>query len=210
MSESIKKEWWRLSELSKSLKVKWSKVPLLGHLAYCSRQNHADTLKEFAVTVIFGTATFWVTALFLKAFTVNSALSFPEVVKTTMNTGQLFIYAVGMLGPILFIALDEPPNAKKFPGRMSHVLFLILLAVVAAGFYAIQLFAKSPNQSNAALLDTDFLFGASLTIATLVLIIRYLTTVYRKSTLSFDPETEMKDPVADFADDFANRHRGQK
>lgn len=192
------------------LKRKWSAVPVLGHLVYCSRKNHLDTLKEFAVTVVFGTATFWVTALFLLPFTANRQLGYPALILSTMDAGQLFIFAVGMLGPILFIALDEPPNAKKFPGRTSHVVFLSLIALVAAGFYAIQLVAKNQPPSSEVMVDTNFLFYASAVIAFLVLAVRYLTTVYRKSTLSFDPETQMKEPVADFASQFASRHRGQE
>lgn len=209
MSDEVKTKR-KLADLTKWLKTKWSAVPVLGHLVYCSRKNHADTLKEFAVTVVFGTATFWVTALFLLPFTENRNVGYPTLVLSTMNAGQLFIFAVGMLGPILFIALDEPPNAKKFPGRTSHVVFLSLIALIAAGFYAIQLFAKNQKPDSQAMVDTDFLFCASAIIALLVLLVRYLTTVYRKSTLSFDPETQMKDPVTDFASEFANRHRGQE
>jgi hypothetical protein len=181
-------------------------LPLLGPLAYCTAKNHLDSLKEFAVTVLFATATFWVTAVFLRAFVANRGASYLDLLQQTVDSGQLFIFAVGMLGPILIAAADDPANNKKFPGRLSHFSLLFLLGALASGFYALQLSAKSGVGLG---LDTSFLFSTSVAIALAVLILRYLTMVYRKSTVNFDPETQMKDPVSDFAKRFAERHEGQ-
>ncbi|KRA17355.1 hypothetical protein ASD69_11690 [Lysobacter sp. Root604] len=131
------------------------------------------------------------------------------MVYTTMSTGQLFIFAVGMLGPILFIALDEPANAKKFPGRISHVIFLVLLSAMAAGFYSLELAARNPAHKFLQILNTDFLFFASVFVAVVVLILRYLTTVYRKNISGFNVEEAMKEQANDFAGSFSARHKEQ-
>lgn len=192
-------EWMR--SLGRSL-------PLLGPLADCTKKNHRDSVKEVAITVLFGTATFWVTAIFLRVLTVNKGEGYFDLLYKTVSSGQLFIFSVGMLGPILLAAADDPDKNKKFPGRASHFSLLILMAALASGFYAFQLIAREPQGQS--LLDTAFLFKASLVIAALVLILRYLTTVYRKSTAEFDPEEQMKEPAANFAREFAQMHKEVK
>jgi hypothetical protein len=80
----------------------------------------------------------------------------------------------------------------------------VLLGAVAAGFYALQLSIRGDAKQE--LLNEGFLFSSSVVIAIIALLLRYLTLVYRKSTVSFDPETQLKEPVADFAKRFADRH----
>jgi hypothetical protein len=111
-----------------------------------------------------------------------------------------------MLGPILFVSLEEPANAKSFPGRVSHVLVLVLIGFVSVGLYALEVGARITELGS--IFDTDFLFKASLGVSVIVLSLRYLTTLYRKNTLSFDPEVQMKGPVDNFAEKFAAKHSG--
>lgn len=181
-------------------------LPLLGPLGECTRKNHQDAFKEFAVTVLFGTATFWVTALFMRVVATNQKQGYLDLLYKTVESGQLFIFAVGMLGPILLAAADDPAKNKKFPGRISHMTFLVVIGVLAAGFYAIQLIARDLPSIG---VDTKFLFFMSVSISVAILVLRYLTMVYRKSTVEFDPEEELKEPVKAFAEKFARMHEGE-
>ncbi|HDS1566379.1 hypothetical protein I5U31_03975 [Stenotrophomonas maltophilia] len=182
----------------------FSGLPILGPLTNCTAKNHRDTLKEFFITILFGTATFWVTALFLKAFSVNDGKKYTEILISTVSTGQLFIFAVGMLGPILLSSAEDPDSTKQFPGRTYHFALILLLGALASGFYAFVLAGREPQASG--LLNSDFLFTASVSIAAVVVVMRYLTTVYRKSTASFDAEQNLKEPVDEFARKFNARH----
>lgn len=185
------------------LKNAWMKVPLLGYLAYCTKKNHAETVKELTITLAFSTATFWISALLFEAFMVNKGASYFDLLYKTANAGQLFIFAVTFLGPVFLIAGDDPPKAKLFPNRSLHLVLLFLLAVVSSSFYAIQLGAR--QIPGGAELDSNFLFRSSLVIAILAVVFRYLAVVYRKNTLYFDPEAELNEPVRDFAKQFAER-----
>jgi hypothetical protein len=181
-------------------------IPVLGPLSRCAPKHHFGAIKEFLIALCFSTSTFWLTALLLRAFSRNHDAGVGTLIYQTVSTGQLFIFAVGFLGPILILAAEDPPKARAFPGRVWHFLGLILLATVAAGFYAVQLFGRSPGFTD--LVDVDFLFKASLYIAALTAGLRYLTIVYRRSTLEFDAEKELKKPVENFVDDFTKMHRG--
>lgn len=183
-------------------------IPVLGPLSRCAPRHHFGAIKEFMIALCFSTSTFWLTALLLRAFAQNRGAEPSNLLYQTVNAGQLFIFAVGFLGPILIMAADDPPRARVFPGRTWHFLGLILLATIASGFYALQLFGRSPGF--AELIDVDFLFRASLYIAILTAGLRYLTIVYRRSTLEFDAEKELKGPVENFVNDFTKRHSGEQ
>ncbi len=114
---------------------------------------------------------------------------------------------MGFLGPILIAAGDDPPRAKVFPDRTWHFLALILLALIAAGFYAMQLFSKAAPLPQ--LIDDEFIFHASICVAGFSIALRYLTIVYRRSTLEFDAEKQLKAPVEELATEFARRHAGE-
>lgn len=179
-------------------------LPIVGHLPNCTLKNHKDSFKEFVITLMFGTATFWVTALILAAFSTNVKASPLDLLRLTTSTGQLFIFAVGMLGPILLASAEEPPENKQFPSRATHFAIIILIGALASAFYAMTLIGKDPN--SASLVRMDFLFNASVVIAAVVVVMRYLTTVYRKNTASWDAEVRMKLPENEFATAFDARH----
>jgi hypothetical protein len=155
--------------------------------------------------MVFSTVTFWLTALFLKAFNAFSGSPYYVVLQSTVNTGQLFIFSVAFMGPILLTAAEDPRNARQFPGRLWHFLALVTLAIVAAGCYALQQSTKINGTDN--LLNKDFLFNFSIAVAICAMLLRYLATVYRKQT--FDPEREMKKPEEDFSDAFARHREGE-
>lgn len=179
-------------------------VPILGHLPNCTWKNHKDSIQEFLVTILFGTATFWMTAILLKVFISNHDIGYSSLLIRTVSDGQLFIFSVGMLGPILLASAEDPTNYKPFPGRTSHLVFIVLIGALASGFYTFSLASREPQVSD--LLDRQFLFRMSLGIASLVVAMRYLTTVYRKSTASFDAESGFKKPVEEFSREFEERH----
>lgn len=197
-SPSIGIRFWRGTQNA----IRW--LPIVGHLPNCTLKNHTDSLKEFSITILFGTATFWVTALLLMGFAANKESDYLDLLYKTTNSGQLFIFAVGMLGPILLASAEEPQNTKQFPGRAAHFALILLLGALASGFYATVLAGRDPRAT--ALINNQFLFTASTVIASLVVVMRYLTTVYRKNTSAFNVEERLKGPEKEFAADFEARH----
>ncbi|MDR2960211.1 MAG: hypothetical protein LBV10_11760 [Stenotrophomonas sp.] len=181
-------------------------IPLIGPLAHCSVKHHKEAFKEFALATVFGTATFWLSAALLLALRTNSSSNYFHTLHSTVNSGQLFIFAVGLMGPIILSTAEDPDKSAKFPGRSWHIASLIIAAFVASGFYSFELVARDPKASQ--FFDRDFLFNASVIIAAFVVMMRYLTIVYRRSTLSPDSPDEIRQRHEDFSDDFARRHQG--
>lgn len=179
-------------------------LPIFGHLPNCTLKDHASAIKEFVPTIVFGTATFWLTAVILGAFSAYRQFNFAELLYTTTNSGQLFIFSVGMLGPILIVSATDPPNTRQFPGRLGHFALIVVLGALASGFYAIVLAGR--EQSSLNLVNKSYVYNASLLIALSVVVMRYLTTVYRKNTQSADAEELLKEPENQFADKFSARH----
>jgi hypothetical protein len=179
-------------------------IPIIGPLTKCAPRHHLKALREFSVILCFSTATFWLTALFLRGFVRNKDADLFQLLNQTVSTGQLFIFSVGFLGPILLAAGDDRSRKRVFPGRISHFLVLFLLGTAAAGFYALRLTGAvfAPME----IIDEAYLFATSVWIAIFSVTLRYLTMVYKNLVEDFDPETEMKAPTEDFAEAFAKRH----
>lgn len=181
-------------------------VPLVGPLAHCGVRHHKEALKEFIFATLFGTATFWLSAALLLGLKAHAQQDYFDLLHLTVNSGQLFIFSVGLMGPIILSAAEDPDKSGKFPGRSTHIAALIVLAFVASGFYSFELVSRDPVA--APMFDREFLFKASVFIASLVVAMRYLTIVYRKSTTNPDAPIEMKQRHEDFLGDFERRHGG--
>ena len=156
----------------------------------------------FIITA-FATATFWLTAIFLMSSQAARANGYVSTVVSTVKSGELFIFAVGFLGPILLTALEDPKDAREFPGRLWHVFALIVIGLVATGYHS-QIKAGLLKGSALGGADQEFLFEISYWIALAAVVLRYLAIVYRKST--FIPEDEIKKPETDFAEKFVKAH----
>lgn len=185
------------------LSRKVSGFPLFGHLVYCKWSQHRAASREMFVISAFATATFWLTAVFLMTSQTARANGYVSTVLSTAKSGELFIFAVGFLGPILLTALEDPKDAKEFPGRLWHIFALIVIGFVATGYHS-QIKAGQLNGGALAVPDQEFLFEVSVWIAGAAIILRYLAIVYRKST--FVPEDEIKQPEIEFADKFVKAH----
>lgn len=177
----------------------FERVPVFGHLVHCTRANHSDSIKEFFPSIAFSTATFWLTAIFLLALKSNADRNFLGMLVSTASSGELLIFSLAFLGSIIVSAAEDPASARVFPGRAWHFFVVFSVALVAAGFYA--LIKVSGSSDTHDLYDSAYILRASALIATLAILLAYLTLVYRKQT--FDPDREIKGPEGDFADDFA-------
>lgn len=177
-----------------------SGFPIFGHLVYCKWPQHKAAAREWFIVTAFATATFWLTALLLMTSQTARSSGYLSTVGNTVKSGELFIFAVGFLGPILLTALDDPKDAKEFPGRLWHIFALVIIGLVATGYHA--QIKRGQLSGGGALTDSDqaFLFQVSAWIAVAAVTLRYLAIVYRKST--FVPEDEIKRPETEFADDY--------
>lgn len=193
------------SKLVEPVRYAFSHVPVIGPLVYCRWKDHKASFREMTIIFLFATATFWLTSLILMGFSNTRALGYFPVLLSTVKSGELFIFSVGFIGPILLSAAEDKKDEREFPGRLWHLLALVLLALVGTAFHSQIKSAQLAGSVNPA--DFDFWFNASLYIAVFAVVLRYLSMVYRKST--FSPQKEIKGREVDFADQYA-KHRGEK
>jgi hypothetical protein len=199
--------------MGKAIRAGWAWVcrhvsgfPVFGHLVYCKWPQHRAAAREWFIVTAFATATFWLTALLLMTSQTARSNGYFSTVVSTARSGELFIFAVGFLGPILLTALDDPKDAKEFPGRLWHIFALVVIGLVATGFHA-QIKAGQLKSVALGESDQEFLFHASAWIALAAVTLRYLAIVYRKST--FVPEDEIKRPETEFADQYVKSHESE-
>lgn len=181
------------------LRHKFADVPIVGHLVYCTWAAHKATLKEMVVILLFSTATFWLTAAILMGWEASRTLGYLLVLHSTVKSGELFIFTVGFLGPILLIAGEDKETESQFPGRLWHLLAFVLLAFIATAFHSQVKSAQLHKQLVQS--DMNFLFNASIVLAVCAIFLRYLAMLYRKTT--FRPKVEIKDQEVNWVADYA-------
>lgn len=167
------------------LKAKLQNFPLLGGLVNCSFKDHCKAMKEFAITAIFATTGFWASVVILRSLKGNSELDIWVLFLQTIENGELFIFSISFLGPILMIALADRNGKREFPGRDWHVLALIGLGFLSALLFSAVKIRKS-NLNLPEFLEMDFIINASMWLSAAALFLRYLTIVYHKSIVSAD------------------------
>ena len=198
---NIKKSIDRLIEPAR---YAFSHIPVLGPLVYCKWKDHKAAIKEMATIMVFATTAFWLTSLILMGTQAARDLGYVAVLLTTVNRGELFIFTVGFIGPILLHTSEDKKDEREFPGRHWHLVVLVLLALVASAYHSQIKSAQLVKVIHQA--DMDYLFNVSIYLAVSVVILRYLAMVYRKST--FSPRTDLKAKEEGFLDGYA-KHRNE-
>jgi hypothetical protein len=172
------------------------RVPLLGPLADCHWSDHAETLKQVVITLLFGTAPFWLGALLFKALSTNQDLTLSSAFWSTVWDGELFMCATSLLAPIFWIALDDPKGVAKFPSRSIMMVVVALITFVASVFFAVELSRTHLQQ--------PYTFHVSVYTFCAAVAVLYLSTVYHTSRLNV-PEA-FREGEASFKDAY-RRHR---
>lgn len=201
----IAKKIWGISKkawdtLWKWFRSCWTPLPIVGQLAQSSPSSHLATFKEFAVILPCATLTFWLVPIFLMLF---SNLSYGELVHSTMRSGELLIFAVGFMGPILNIAIEGPKGGAPFPGHRWHIVFLFLMVAAAVGIYAGVKAVQNTNPN--APINVELLFTLSIILAIGAVGLRYLSMVYRNNSLR---ERDFKKQENDLLSEFGSKHGG--
>lgn len=183
------------------LRHKCSHIPLFGPIFYANTEDHRVAFRELLISVGLSTVTFWGTALFLLALKSSAGQNYFDLIFSTVKHGELFIFSVGLLGPVI-IAISEDKDDHKKQGRVWQVVMLTAIAIFAAGFHS--QIKSAQYEGRAAALDDEFLFSASVLIAVFAIGFRYIALLYRRAV--FPIAHELKQPEKTFAENFAARH----
>jgi len=100
------------------------------------------------------------------------------------------MYSTAFLAPIFWIALTDRPGMRVFPGKVSHIVLMVVISVIAAVFFGLLVAGNRLNQRFTLHLST-VMFVTSL-------ILLYLGILYHESRIK-DAASEMKRDEENFS-----------
>jgi|SRR5665213_810900 len=172
-------------------------VPIVGGLAKCGWSDHGSAIKELGANLVFATAAFWITTLILHYGT--DALPWSDAFTRSISKGELFIFSVSLVGPIFYVALEDPEWAKReFPNKMWHAVVVTVFAIVSAVLFSQIRSGASPKVVE--LVDLSFW------LSVFAIVLRYLTIVYNKARRS--PIDVRRGATSSFREALDRHHTG--
>lgn len=179
-------------------KDKARRFPLFGGLADCDGEDHWESLQQTTVILTLSTMPIWLgTIIIVGLGDAISGATIKAAFYSTIFGGELFTYCTALLAPIFWIALVDPPRARKFPSKISHMVLIAVINTIAAAFFGLGIARQKQNPS------MSFKFSIFLFVLSLILL--YLGTVYHISRIS-DAPAEFKKQEQEFSEDLGE-HR---
>jgi hypothetical protein len=123
--------------------------------------------------------------------------SFYEFGLNTFRNGELLVFTISMLAPILYLTLHDPEQAEPFPHKLPISTVVALIIVTCASLFALL--------KASAVKDTTFVFDLSIVLTIVALGFRYLAIVYHKIRMPTFSEKELRAPQDNFVESF-RRH----
>ena len=186
---------WMMARLAKT----W----LFGTLFNCKPANFLGSFYEFLHGLVFATMPFWLGGLVL------AVLAEPPTSKelqgdllslwvgkywtstvSTFSKGELFLFAISLLSPTLWLTTHEPNGAKVLPHRRPISTLAVVVIIIGAVLFALLKRGDTVN------VHAVFWISVTLTVAALVL--RYLVLVYHGYRLPDINEIQLRQPTDDW------------
>lgn len=178
--------------------VKWQarlrRVPLFGPLVDCTFENHFDTSAQIAVILVLSTLPLWLGALVVFSTAGQQDLNFKDACMSTISHGELFVFGTALLAPIFWIALVDPPGARRFPSKLAHMVLTGVMYAIGAVYFGLGSAGVHLKQPFTLVLS-EVVFWTSLALL-------YLGTLYHTSRLPDAPQAFREDET-----DFAKEYR---
>jgi hypothetical protein len=174
--------------------------PVLGGLVDCGGRDHWEALGQTTVLFVLSTMPIWLGTLIVYATgEISSSHGFRMAFDSTIIRGELFMYATAFLAPIFWIALADRPGARTFPGKLSHIVLMVIILVVAAVFFGL---LTAGNRVN---LEFTLKLSAIMFFTSLILL--YLGILYHENRTR-DAGSAMKDEEREFSEGYSE-HRNE-
>jgi hypothetical protein len=175
-------------------------VPIFGGLVDCDLRDHWESLGQTTVLFVLSVMPIWLGTLIVYATGQTSGcLGFKLAFVSTISKGELFMYSTAFLAPIFWIALTDRPNMRVFPGKVSHIVLMVIISVIAAVFFGLLTAGDRLNQ--------NFTFRLSVVMFFTSLVLLYLGILYHESRIE-DAPTIMKKDEGSFSAEF-REHRNE-
>lgn len=179
--------------------------------AYFQREysGRVTALYEVLFSFIIGTLPFWIGGIVLvargKGLPVSSDGYFFEqywnATRSTIERGELLIFAISFLSPALWLAAHEPEGGATLPHRRPIMIGTFLIAVIATALFALIQAELS--------LDMPAIYKISLWLTGIAILLMYLALTYhgfRTPKMDLN-ESDLRRPQNRFIDEFAEHRR---
>ena len=174
------------------MKKFFSSLPLVGGLGGVNAAAHWQATRQTTANLVLSSFPIWLGTI------VGLLMGTDKPFMGTIGSGELFIYSTAFLGPVLWMAMSDPPGADQFPSKLSHGLLVIIICAVAAVAFGLR--------SSPMALDMTFLFRLSIVTVSVAVGLLYLATVYHERRMPYLP-TEFREQEKEFTGDY-RKHRG--
>ena len=178
---------------AKAMRTLLSKTPLFGHMVKCTYDQYWDAFVEYSNSLMWSTMPFWLGAIILFFQQGNGDQTFLETLTGTFRNGELLVFTIATLTPIIFMTLFEYPK-DRYPHRLALGTLASLLIVCCAALFSLQ---KGHVPTKAG-----YVYYASLGFTAFAVFIRYVAIVYNKAKLPHTTEKDLVEPTTAFVDDF--------
>jgi di/tricarboxylate transporter len=159
-------------------------IPILGGLVDCDGRDHWESFGQTSVLFLLSSMPIWLGTLIVYATGEEIGyLGFKMAFFSTINRGELFMYSTAFLAPIFWIALTDRPGMRVFPGKVSHIVLMVVISVIAAVFFGLLVAGNRLNQR--------FTLDLSTVMFITSLVLLYLGILYHESRIK-DAGSEMK------------------
>ncbi len=166
--------------------------PVLGGLVVCDGRDHWEALSQTTVLFVLSTMPIWLGTLIVYATgEIIGRAGWKLAIHNTIARGELFMYATAFLAPVFWMALTDRPGQRAFPGKLSHIILMVVILVVAAVFFGLITAGNKLNQRfTLGLADATFITSLALL---------YLGILYHEHRDRRDAAAVMKGQEEDFS-----------
>lgn len=178
-----------------------SRIWLVGTLFRTGRSTLADAFYEFMYLLLWSILPFALGALALYVTSEAVDKNFFEFGVSTFRNGELLVFTISMLAPILYLTLHDPDQAEAFPHKLPISTAVALVIVTCASLFALL--------KASAVKDIPFVFELSVILTIVALVFRYLAIVYHKVRMPALTEKELRAPQKTFVDDYRRHVEGK-
>lgn len=177
-----------------------SRFWLFGTLFKTGRATHASAFYEFLYLLLWSILPFALGALVLYVTSENPNKDFFELARHTFQNGELLIFTISMLAPILYLTLHDPEQAEPFPHKLPISTVVALIIVTCASLFSLM--------KASSVKDISFVFDLSIVLTIVALVFRYLAIVYHKVRLPSLTERDLREPQETFVENFRRHVEG--
>lgn len=201
-----------LSSVKRVLICILRELPIVSGLPDVQLSHHRAALRETLTTIVLATIPLWLGGILAALLDVAAQVSgpvtflalFQEKLSKYIADGALILYGAALVAPVLCVAVEDYSNgsggpARLFPARVSHILGVLGLSLISAGFFSLQYSSQKMNEGVISTLSIMTFIAAVFLL--------YVASAYKK--LSLDPAREFtnanRQQVAGYA-----AHRGSR